>query len=127
VADLLRLADLMVAPSRWAEAFALVLAEAAASGVPSVATHVGGIPEVVEHGVTGILVPPADPAALGRALAELLADPERRAAMGLAARQRACRLFSVDAMATATLGHYRRLLDAPARAVAADLKKECAT
>ncbi len=66
-----------------------VVLEAMGAGLPVVATAVGGVTELVEDQTTGLLVPPDDPAALAAALAELLADPERRAAMGATARTRA--------------------------------------
>jgi glycosyltransferase involved in cell wall biosynthesis len=57
-----------------------------ASGVPVVASRVGGLPDIVADGRAGLLVPPGDPRALGGAIARLLADPVRRHAMGEAAR-----------------------------------------
>ncbi len=113
VPDLLRAADLVAAPSRWNEAFSLILAEAAASGVPAVAARIGGIPEVVAEGETGLLFRPGDRAGLQDALATLLADPARRAAMGTAARRRAEWLFDLDSMVAATTAHYASLLAAP--------------
>jgi glycosyltransferase involved in cell wall biosynthesis len=76
VADLLGAADLVVLPSRW-EARALVAQEALRTGVPLVATAVGGVPELV--GDAAILVPYADADALSAAITDLLADPHRRA------------------------------------------------
>lgn len=108
--ELLRAADLVVAPSRWREAFSLILAEAAASGLPAVASRIGGIPEVVANQVTGELVPPGDREALFAALSELLEHPARRIAMGQAARRRAEAMFDLDAMIAATLRHYAALL-----------------
>src|SRR5262245_61418260 len=64
------------------EGFGLAVAEAMAVGVPVVATRVSGVVDLVEDGSTGVLVPPQDPAALGRALDDLLSDPERRRALG---------------------------------------------
>jgi glycosyltransferase involved in cell wall biosynthesis len=111
--ELLRGADLVVAPSRWREAFSLILAEAAASGLPAVAARIGGIPEVVANQVTGELVPPGDQAALLASLSGLIAEPTRRIAMGQAARRRAEALFDLDAMIAATLRHYAALLPNP--------------
>jgi glycosyltransferase involved in cell wall biosynthesis len=71
------------------EGLSLALLEAMVLGLPVVATAVGGIPECVTHGVEGLLVPPDRPALLAEALGTLINDPERRAAMGRAARKRA--------------------------------------
>ena len=78
-----------------------VVLEAMIVGVPLVATTVGGIPEVVEDGVTGLLVPPRDPAALAAAIARLLDDPARASALGDAARRWAARECSLEAMVRA--------------------------
>jgi colanic acid/amylovoran biosynthesis glycosyltransferase len=77
------------------EGMPVCLMEAAACGVPAVATAVGGIPELVEDGVTGLLVLPGDARALAEALERLLRDPELRARLGAAARRRAEERFSV--------------------------------
>ena len=73
----------------YIEALPTALIEAAACGVPAVATRVGGVPEVVVDGVTGLLFERGDVAAIPRAVVALLSDPARRAAMGAAARSRA--------------------------------------
>jgi glycosyltransferase involved in cell wall biosynthesis len=78
-------ADVLCLPSHT-ESQPAVLLEAAMVGTAVVATHVGDIPTVVRDGVTGLLVPPGDPAALRAALADLLSDPPRRAAQGAAGR-----------------------------------------
>jgi glycosyltransferase involved in cell wall biosynthesis len=78
-----------VVPSVWPEPFGLVAIEAMAAGRPVIASAIGGLADIVEDGVTGILVPPGDPLALRRGIAGLLADPRQRATMGLAARERA--------------------------------------
>jgi L-malate glycosyltransferase len=77
--------DVLANPSR-SEAFGVVLLEASASGLPVVATRVGGTAETVVDGVTGLLVPVDDPAALAEALVALADDPERRRRMGEAGR-----------------------------------------
>ncbi len=82
------LADLFVLPSHL-EPFGIVLLEAMAAGLPVVATSVGGIPEVVQGGLTGLLVPPRDPSALARALDTLVADPQLRSQFGDRGRTRA--------------------------------------
>ena len=99
----------LVLPS-IAEGLPGALFEAGALGVPVVATAVGGIPEVVVDGVTGILVPPQDPAALADAIASLLDDPERARAMGEAGRQRVEQHFTVERMVAETLALYEELL-----------------
>jgi glycosyltransferase involved in cell wall biosynthesis len=71
--------------------------EAMAHGLPVVATAVGGMSEQIALG-TGLLVPPRDPAAFADALVELAASPERRAGLGLAARERVRRVFSTELM-----------------------------
>src|SRR3954447_10530268 len=88
---LLHEADLLCAPSLGGESFGMVLTEAFAAGTPVVASDIAGYRDVARNGVDGVLVPPGDPAALGEALHDLAVDPERRAAMGVAARERAQR------------------------------------
>lgn len=97
VPELLRQADAFVLSSRT-EGSPNALLEAMAAGLPCVATNVGGVPELIEHGRTGLLVPPDDPDTLARALAGLLSVPERAVAMGDAARA-ATADFSFDRMA----------------------------
>jgi glycosyltransferase involved in cell wall biosynthesis len=92
--------DVGVFPSIGDEAFGITIAEAMSCGKPVVASYVGGIPEVVgNEGNTGLLVGPADPKALARAMRELVLDPARRAAMGNAARSRIERDFTWQASA----------------------------
>jgi glycosyltransferase involved in cell wall biosynthesis len=99
---LLAASDLVVLPSR-AEALPTVLLEAAAAGRPVVATRVGGIPEVVQDGRTGLLVPPDDAAALGRAVLALLQDDARARCYGREARSLAVARFGTGAQAEQTL------------------------
>lgn len=107
---LYRSSAMLVLPSVWEEPFGIPLVEAMASGLPVVATRVGGVPEVVEHGVTGLLVPPDDADALARAITDLLADPERARKLGEAGRRRAEEHFSWDGVAARLRGFYAELL-----------------
>jgi len=88
---------MFVLPSR-SEGIPLTALEAMAWGLPVVATRVGGLPEVVEQGVTGLLVPPADPTALADAMVAVWSSPELRDRMGRAGRQRAEEYFDVRRM-----------------------------
>lgn len=97
VAGLLSLMDVFVLPSLY-EGFGIAIIEAMAASRPVVATAVGGIPEVVVHGETGLLVPPGDPAALADALHELLAHPERARELGARGRERAHEKFRIEAI-----------------------------
>jgi phosphatidyl-myo-inositol dimannoside synthase len=90
-----RAAALSVIPS-LEEGFGIPAAEAMGCETAVVASDAGGLPEVVEHGVTGLIVPRGDASALAEAIGELLADPARRARMGRAGRERALRLFDWD-------------------------------
>ena len=86
---LLRSATVSAVPSRWHENMPMAVLEALGSGVPVVATNLGGLPDLVDDGVDGRLVPHEDPAALAEALGAFLADPQRAFAMGRAGRAKA--------------------------------------
>lgn len=90
-----RAAAISVIPS-LEEGFGIPAAEAMGCETAVVASDAGGLPEVVEHGVTGLVVPRGDTAALAAAMESLLADPVRRHRMGVAGRERALRLFDWD-------------------------------
>jgi glycosyltransferase involved in cell wall biosynthesis len=107
--SLMKQADLFVLPS-LSEGTPVVVIEAMASGLPVVASRIGGVPEVVEEGITGILVPPADSAALSEALLRLLKDPDKREEMGRKGRERVIKLFSWDKTIEATLNVYQDVL-----------------
>ena len=109
VAALLPALDLLALSSHW-EGMPNAVLEAMAAGLPVVATAVGGAPEVVVDGVTGLLVPPRDPQALAQAIAGLLSDPERRRRMGRAGRERAAAHFRVEQMVERTERLYRDLI-----------------
>ncbi len=100
-------ADVVVVPSVWPEPLSRVLLEAMQLGRPVVATRVGGTPEAVDDGVTGLLVERGDAAGLARAIAELCLDPERRLKMGAAARERAREVFREDRIVDGLLEVYR--------------------
>ena len=109
VIQLLTHALAFVCPSIY-EPLGIVNLEAMACSTAVVASRVGGIPEVVDGGVTGLLVPPDDPASLADALNLLLRDPGRAEAMGLAGRERAVAEFSWDAVAAQTAALYAELV-----------------
>jgi glycosyltransferase involved in cell wall biosynthesis len=110
VPDLLNELDVLVCASH-VEPFGRCLIEAMACEKPVVATRVGGIPEVVEDGVTGILVPPESPEQLADAVARLLNDPELCVTMGKVGRQRVETLFTPEAHTEAVLAVYRSVLN----------------
>jgi glycosyltransferase involved in cell wall biosynthesis len=115
VAAELAAADVLVAPSvptsgGKREGIPVVLMEAMATGLPVVASRLSGIPELVTDGVSGLLVPPGDDAALADALASLAADPELRARLGAAGRETVLREFDVDRNAAALADRIRRSL-----------------
>ena len=101
--------DIFALPSIQ-EALPMAILEAMAMAKPVVATTVGGIPEAVVHGETGLLVPPKDDASLASALLVLARNPARRQEMGARGRARFEALFTADLMARRTLEVYRRVL-----------------
>ena len=115
IGDLFAHADLFLLPSER-ESFGLAALESLASGVPVVASDVGGVPEVVAHGKTGWLVPAGDPGAMALAVLSLLEDPGRRAAMGKAARASALARFQPGPLVSEVERIYREILARPVRA-----------
>jgi glycosyltransferase involved in cell wall biosynthesis len=106
VPRLLDAVDVLALPSLY-EGMPLTAIEASAMARPVVATAVDGTPEVVRDGVTGLLVPPADPPALAQAIGRLLRDPDRAAEMGRRGRAWVLDRFDVDAHVRATAAVYR--------------------
>jgi glycosyltransferase involved in cell wall biosynthesis len=107
VPDLLAAADLVVLASR-SEGMPYTLLEAMGMGKAVVGTRIGGIVDVIDDGATGLLVPPEDPPALARAIADLLGDGSRRDALGSAARKEVVRGYTAEATARAVVELYER-------------------
>jgi glycosyltransferase involved in cell wall biosynthesis len=97
------------------EAFGLVLVEAMATGLPLIATRVGGIPEIVREGQNGLLVPPDDPEALANAAERLITDAALRQAMAATSRSMAEREYDLEAYARGYLDLYQKLVRWPHR------------
>jgi glycosyltransferase involved in cell wall biosynthesis len=109
---LLRGVDVVVLPS-YREGVPRSLLEAAACGLPIIASDVPGCREVVKHGVNGLLVPPRDAVALACAIRHLQQDPETRRRMGAAGREAVVRDFNEHRVLSETFAVYRELLAAP--------------
>jgi N-acetyl-alpha-D-glucosaminyl L-malate synthase BshA len=109
IEDYLQAADLALYTSET-ESFCLSILEAMWFACPSVATRVGGIPEVINDTVSGLLIPFGDAEALARAVEGLIREPQRRIAMGYAAQTDARRRFSVDVIVPLYEAMYRRVV-----------------
>ena len=101
--------DIVAVPS-LAEGLGIAALEAMARGIPVVATHVGGLSEIIVDGQTGFLVPAKDPQALAERISQLANDRELREKMGLAARDRAAERFSIERESQAIQSAYQSLL-----------------
>ena len=110
-ADFLAAADVLALPS-YREGFGTIVLEAAAVGLPTVASRIYGLTDAVQDEVTGLLFPVGDVAALRSAMEAMVVDPLRRIGMGRAARQRVLQEFSADVISEAWLTQYRLLLAA---------------
>ena len=109
VEPLIASAGIVVVPS-LGEGFGMVALEAMERGRPVIASDVGGLPEIVVHGETGLIVPRGDHEALAAAIAELARDPQRAAAMGRAGRKRAVEAFGQDRCTERTAELYEAAL-----------------
>ncbi|MEJ2671694.1 MAG: glycosyltransferase, partial [Deltaproteobacteria bacterium] len=110
VPDLLQAMDIFVLPS-YSEGLSLSLLEAMAAGLPVIATAVGGNPELVMDGVTGLLIPPKDAEALAAALERVLADPAWAKEMGEKARRQVAENYSVERLGREINGIYEELVE----------------
>jgi len=108
IVGLLRQSDILALISRW-EGLPYSVLEAMSLGLPVIASDVGGVPEAVIHGESGILVPRDDAAALRAALAGLISDPKRRHRLGAAGRRRYETAFRFERMFSDTLAVYERV------------------
>ncbi|HEX2526557.1 MAG TPA: glycosyltransferase family 4 protein [Geminicoccus sp.] len=117
--DIYRHAGMLIQPSVWKEAYGMPVAEAMAAGLPVIASADGGLCDLVEHGKTGVLVPPGDAAALASAIASLLADPVKARAYGMAGRRKALELLTWEVAARRLEEVYENLL---ARSVAPEAR-----
>lgn len=111
VPEILRQIDISVLPS-LSEGLSNSLLESMAAGVPSIATRVGGTPEAMEDGVSGLLVPPRNSATLAGAMALLLERPDLARRLGEAGRRRVTQMFSIEKMVQQTESLYCKLLSA---------------
>jgi glycosyltransferase involved in cell wall biosynthesis len=107
------LADVFLLPSE-SESFGLAALEAMACEVPVIATDVGGLPEVVTHGVDGYLIPPRDVAAGAKYALEILQSPDRGRAMGKLARKNAKARYCANDVIPQYEAYYQRVLDGKA-------------
>lgn len=106
-----RHAALATLPSVW-ENFPYAILEAMACGTPAVCTNVGGYPELIQNGVSGVLVPPDNPAVLAEAICELIDNRARREQMGKAARERVLDCFSTERVVPRMVEFYQQVLEA---------------
>jgi glycosyltransferase involved in cell wall biosynthesis len=109
VPEVMAALDVLVVPS-LNEGMGRVALEAGAAGIPVVASRVGGLPDVIDDGETGLLAPPKDARAIADAVLELVRAPERRALMGATARARVVPHFSLENMVLRIEELYEELL-----------------
>jgi glycosyltransferase involved in cell wall biosynthesis len=100
----------VVVPSKWYENAPMSVLEACAAGVPVIASRIGGIPEILEDGVTGLLVPPGDVRALAREMRRLYEDVRLAESLGAAARSMVRARFSPASHTERLLASYREAI-----------------
>jgi len=101
--------DIFIAPSLY-ESFGLVYVEAMSYGKPVIACNVGGATEIITHNQTGILIPPANPQAISKAILDLTKNPAKARALGQAARERVAKKYTIKSMVDQTLEVYESVL-----------------
>ncbi len=121
VPDILAQSDIFVLPSKW-EGLPLTIIEAMMSKLPVVATAVGGVPELVDDGITGILVPPGDVKALRFAIKKLVEHPDLRIKMGENGHKKAMEKFKLEDMLVKTLNVYYEVLNSLKQNEVSDVK-----
>ena len=109
VPRMLAACHIMVLPTYW-EGLPIVLIEGLRAGLPLVASKVGGIPEMIQHGKNGYLFTPGDPEQLAQALQHLIDSPKRRADMGAISRHSFLQTFTAERMLEQTLAVYNQVL-----------------
>ena len=115
VHDIVAASDIIAVPCVWEESFGLIIAEAMATGRPVVASRCGGIPELVEHGVTGLLVTPGNSRELADSLLQLMASPDSCQRLGSAGRDKARRMFDLEQQVVKLAEIYDDILKASGR------------
>ena len=115
VHDIVAASDIIAVPCVWEESFGLIIAEAMATGRPVVASRCGGIPELVEHGVTGLLVTPGNSRELADSLLRLMDSPDSCGRLGSAGRDKARRMFDLEKQVVKLAELYDELLPAAGR------------
>lgn len=110
VPRLMRAFTVLVHSSSEPEPFGRVIIEGMAAGLPVVATRAGGVPEIIEDGVSGVLVPPQDPEAMAQAIVSLLRDPQRASSIGQMARRRVEEHFTIRQYVAGVQQVYERTL-----------------
>ena len=106
----MRSSKVLVLPSRW-EGFGLVIIEAMSNMLPVIASNVGGIPEIIENGRDGILVPPEDSETLAQAINDLLENKGLREKLSQAAYKKVKKEFSIKKYSVQILDLYRSLIN----------------
>ena len=112
IPQLIAAIDIIVQPSVYPESFGRVIIEGMATGKPVIATNQGGVPEIIEDGISGILIPPKNSPLMAKAIIDLIINREKAGRIGLAARKKVKEKFSIEGNVKKTEGLYLQLLNA---------------